>query len=617
MQYSRYFQEELSALRDLGREFSEQNPRLAPFLSVEGQDPDVERLLEGFAFLTGRIRQKLDDDLPEFAWSLIKLVWPHFLQSIPSITTVELKPMDILSGRQRLAKSAEVKSIPVDGTACRFQTSFDVDVHPLRVESVQVSESGGMSNIALNLALFQQTSLNDIALNDLNIHLHGAFPKTSLWYYLLRQQTVGVDVWGVNDEQKTKLGTLPPSAINAGGLAPNKQLFAASGQQFSGHRLLFEYFCFSEKFLYLNLEGVGTLIRNAGYSEGRTGSNNTYLDNVSSIIIEFKLNQLLPPNDHPSIDNMRLFCSPAVNQFQASTRPFLLDETRAEHRLRVEAPSPDHYEIMTVDQIEGWNPELRKVVHYPSLELFCPSQVGGAAVVDKPNVYWSQQRPSITGKGQETYISFVSVAQSKPNSQPVTPDNRGRYMVKSETISGQVTCSNRHLPSMLRVGDICTETSSIPEYLNCNNISAVTPSYSPASKMNWIWRLISQSALNINKIHHLDSLKALIIQFDLRGLFDKQQHAATKLKVDGLTALNITPTTRLFKGVPIRGSEVLLTVGSQNFSGVGDIFLLGEILNEFFALSAGVNSFHRLTIKTMPENDVMQWGARVGDCQLN
>lgn len=630
MQYSRYFQTELSALRDLGREFSEQNPRLAPFLSVEGQDPDVERLLEGFAFLTGRIRQKLDDDLPEFAWSLIKLVWPHFLQSIPSITTVELKPMDILTGRQRLAKSAEVKSIPIDGTACSFQTSFDVSVHPMQVKSVEVTESGGMSNIEFNLELFQQTSSRDITLDDLNIHLHGAFPKTSLWYYLLRQRTVSVNIWGVNNEQRVKLGALPASAVGAGSLEADKSLFPATGQQFSGHRLLFEYFCFPEKFLYVNLAGVGRLIRNAcGYHEdsqptntidnsinASNGNNGVAMEFIESIIIEFKLDHLLPSSDHPSTENLRLFCSPAVNQFQASARPFMLDQTRAEHRLRVEAPSPDHYEIMSVDKIEGWNPESRAVTEYVSLESFCPGQMGASTLVDRPNVYWSQQRSSINGKGQETYISFVPVTQHKPDGVSKV-DMRRHDHGKAETISGLVTCSNRHLPSMLRVGDICKESSSIPEYLNCRNISSVTPSYSPATKMNWIWRLVSHSAVNINKLHDLESLKALISQFDLRGLFDKQQQATTKLKLEGLTSLKITPTTRLFKGVPVKGNDVELIVNSHNFSGVGDIFLVGEVLNEFFALSAPANCFHRLTIKTTPEGDAMQWNARVGDCQLN
>ena len=71
MSFNRYYQSELNALRQLGRRFCERNPALAPFLGDSGRDPDVERLLEGFAFLTGRLRQKLDDQLPELRVSAI------------------------------------------------------------------------------------------------------------------------------------------------------------------------------------------------------------------------------------------------------------------------------------------------------------------------------------------------------------------------------------------------------------------------------------------------------------------------------------------------------------------------------------------------------------------
>lgn len=47
MSFNHYYQSELTALRQLGRRFSERNPALAPFLGQAGRDPDVERLLEG------------------------------------------------------------------------------------------------------------------------------------------------------------------------------------------------------------------------------------------------------------------------------------------------------------------------------------------------------------------------------------------------------------------------------------------------------------------------------------------------------------------------------------------------------------------------------------------
>ena len=71
------FREEMDYLRRLGREFSKDNPQLARFLGEEAADPDVERLLEGFAFLTAKLRLKIEDDFPELTHTLLQLLWPN------------------------------------------------------------------------------------------------------------------------------------------------------------------------------------------------------------------------------------------------------------------------------------------------------------------------------------------------------------------------------------------------------------------------------------------------------------------------------------------------------------------------------------------------------------
>jgi type VI protein secretion system component VasA len=83
--FSKYYQSELTYLRELGREFGRAYPNVAGMLAERGGDPDVERLLEGFAFLTARIRERLDDDVPEVIHTLTDLLFPHYLRTLPGV----------------------------------------------------------------------------------------------------------------------------------------------------------------------------------------------------------------------------------------------------------------------------------------------------------------------------------------------------------------------------------------------------------------------------------------------------------------------------------------------------------------------------------------------------
>ena len=59
-----YYERELTFMRESGAEFARKYPKIAGRLLIEPdrcEDPHTERLLEAFAFLTGRIQKKLDD----------------------------------------------------------------------------------------------------------------------------------------------------------------------------------------------------------------------------------------------------------------------------------------------------------------------------------------------------------------------------------------------------------------------------------------------------------------------------------------------------------------------------------------------------------------------------
>src|SRR5438067_9753441 len=134
-----YYEDELRYLREVGPEFARVNPDLASRLSDPGSDPDVERLLEGVAFLCGRIREKLDDELPELTASMMSLLWPHYLRPIPSMSILELRPdIEGMQAPLVVERDAEFASVPVDGTKCLYRSAWPATLRPWGISDVRL-----------------------------------------------------------------------------------------------------------------------------------------------------------------------------------------------------------------------------------------------------------------------------------------------------------------------------------------------------------------------------------------------------------------------------------------------------------------------------------------------
>src|SRR5215831_19119444 len=173
----------------MGEEFARVHPTAAHYLSGASRDPDVERMLEGFAFLSAQIRQKLDDEFPELSHSLFRLMWPHYLRPVPSMAILEFQPvLQALRQSQTLARGCEVHSTPVEGTTCRFRTAYDVTLHPLSLEDAGLDvRSTGRSRLRLSFKIWNQAKPDALKLDRLRFYLHGDAATTyALHYHLAR-----------------------------------------------------------------------------------------------------------------------------------------------------------------------------------------------------------------------------------------------------------------------------------------------------------------------------------------------------------------------------------------------------------------------------------------------
>ena len=98
-----YYERELTFIREMGAEFAHKYPKIAGRLLLEGDkcdDPHTERLIEAFALISGRIHKKIDDDFPEITESLLSIIYPHYINPIPSMSIVQFDPI-----RQNISES--------------------------------------------------------------------------------------------------------------------------------------------------------------------------------------------------------------------------------------------------------------------------------------------------------------------------------------------------------------------------------------------------------------------------------------------------------------------------------------------------------------------------------
>ena len=90
-----YYNRELAYLREMGAEFAERYPKVAGRLGMRGievADPYIERLMEGFAFLTSRVQMKMDAEFPRFSQRMLEMIAPNYLAPTPSMAIAEIQP---------------------------------------------------------------------------------------------------------------------------------------------------------------------------------------------------------------------------------------------------------------------------------------------------------------------------------------------------------------------------------------------------------------------------------------------------------------------------------------------------------------------------------------------
>lgn len=595
-----HYNRELLNIRRAAAAFAAENPRIAARLRLSDdsiEDPHVGRLIEAFAYLTARVRQKLDDDFPELTNALLGVLYPHFERPIPSLSILQMEPVAEMAEPHVVPRGTLIDTEPVDAERCRFSTTADVTLHPISVRlasltgrpimAPQTSKAQNASAcLRLTLEMLSpEASFAESGPGSLRFFLRGQPQLVYPLYELLLNDAVAVAfAEGASDPNPV---VLEGSALSPGGFSEEEGLVPYAESSHLGFRILTEYFAFPEKFLFVDMAFPD---RAALAGKGRT------LD------VFIYLKRPWPTLERSvTASAFALGCTPIVNLFPQTAEPVTLDSQTADYRITPDSRRSRALEVYSVEnvQIVDADGARRPVRPFYGLDHSSGGQNGETA-------WWLATRTEgdPDNPGSEMAISLVD-----PDFQPDVPAD--------DVLLIDTLCFNRNRAERLPFGGGHPELRMVepsPLVRSMRMLTAPTPTLRTLYGQGGRWRLVSHLALNHLSLVSDGGLAALR---EIMTLYDFHDSAETRALIEGIVAVSSSTGTARVRAagqsVFCRGVDVTVAFDESNFSGNG-VYMMASVLERFLGLYASVNSFSRLTATVRGRSEVLKtWPARAGD----
>jgi type VI secretion system protein ImpG len=579
--FEKFYEEEMRFLMEGGQEFAEAFPERARYLNiatVEDRDPYVERLFEGFAFLSGRIRQKLEDDFPEFARNLMEMVDPAFLRCIPSLSMVQItfranmlpKPYVIPRGTQFLSNP-----VGPDMAICRFQSTQDVTLYPLTLAGAETVHHAVLGEgFRLTFQMDPGADPAQLHVPFLDIYLHG---ERTLGYFLHHYLTAKVSKVLLEGEgHSQELGG--QDLIEAGGFRENEGLLPALDNSFEGSRFLQEFFAFEEKFRFVRVKGLEPIAAMPDYSR---------------FSLTFFFKEAVPEGKRIKPENFRLFATPVVNLFPTTAEPVNLNHKHFEYPLHADSKRKlEIYEVQNVtgvDKATGAQRPFHKFSDFRHQVL-----AKGSNAQDS---YW-EARQDLQGKGSfRTYLSVGTQQAAETLSE--------------EYLSIGILATNGSLPrEEILENAIVNPAAGFPAFCQFYNFTRPTVPVYPPKSDHYLWYVLSHMNMNYRSLCQKGNLKEVL------SLYDWTHSAVNRKFIEGVGSASAARRNFMLESQLVSGAEITVEIRDGAFSEAGELNIFARVLLEFFTQYASINHLVSLRISLQPSGKGFTLAPREGRCHL-
>jgi type VI secretion system protein ImpG len=619
-----HYNKELRHLREMAGEFAREFPKIAGRLALDKDareicpDPYVERLLEGFAWLAARIHLKLDAEFPRFTQSLLETVYPHYLSPIPSMAVARFDPDEkdaalapgVVVKRGTLLRGTIGKG---ERTACTFQNAHEVRLLPVRITEARyftrdVSELNlppelhAKAAIRLRLQTTVPLPFKEIALDPLTFFLRGADELPAQIYEQIFARKCALVVQSVASatERGKTLASFPAGNIRRVGFAEREAMLPASPRSFEGYRLLREYFAFPQRFLFFEAAGFAEAVKRCA-------------DNQIDLVIALK-EQDTRLEGRLEATFFELFCSPIINLFSKQLDRIALSNRFSEFHVMPDRNRPLDFEVFELESVAGFGATAGDEREFRPFYLARDTDVAAGAFYTThrvPRVLTAKEKQfgmKSAYSGSELYLSLVD-ADAAP------------YRSDLRQLGLRALCTNRHLPIQMARGvgktDFTMEVNA--PVASIRVLAGPTIPRPSQAEGRFSWRLVSHLALNYLSLLDSKGQEGAGSLRDILRLYTEPNDTQAAKQIEGLLSVHSRPVIRRVRTPgPItfaRGLEIAINFDEHAYEGTG-VFILGAVLEQFFAKYVSLNSFTETVIKSQQRGQIMVWPAQVGRRQI-
>jgi type VI secretion system protein ImpG len=581
---ARAFQPDLESLSKLAQSFARLFPAVAPRLAERSADPDVERLVEAFAYLTERVHVLLDGTAPTAAQFFTELLLPELSRPFPAATVLEVAAPR--GARVAVAEGAEFDSVPVDGSPCRFRAWSAFDLVPWSVEDARVAWSaaeGQTLEVTLRSSDANAAAMALASLFPLRLHFTGDARTALTLLLFMRCHLASAELRVVAPEETS----VPLSkSVRPWGLRADEALLPPEPFEHSGIRLLREYLVLPAKFAFVEL----------GLLPGTVPEN---LPAATRVELRFRFDAQLPTTMLVTRDNLRVNCVPVANVFETTADPVLPTLEKPTQPLRPAGLPLGHGETYAVTRVQARIEGRPGVVPVASF-----SEFEAAAGDTLQDAYYVARSVPRAGGGNEVHLSVASPVDAGP-------------LPAIDFLSVEIHADNGALANALGIGDVCIPTARSPRGLAFRNVSAVTTYRAPASGEDLRWRTLAVMALGAVPLARAETLKTLLHVLDLHPLGDAQAARAHALRLEAILSVSAAAGRARHsvvdaggdelggdvvvdasqRGTVVVGHEVSVEIGRSGFDGEGDALIFASVLAALFAHEASLGAFVRTTVR--------------------